>query len=76
MYSRRAAMSYREMARRLASLEQLQTTADDGERYVADIGGTVVRYWIDGREVSADEYAWRVPDGPFYVDIGDDDELP
>ena len=50
--------------------------ADDEPRFVADIGGTgPARYWIDGCEVSADEYARRVPDGPFYVDIGDDDEL-
>ena len=70
-------MSYREMARRLAELERTQTPMDDGQRYVADIGGVgPARYWIDGREVSADEYVRRVPDGPFYVDIGDDGELP
>ena len=69
-------MSYREMARRLADLERQQQPADDGARYVVDIGGTgPARYWIDGREVSADEYARRVPAGPFYVDLGDDDEL-
>ncbi len=68
-------MSYRDMARRLADLERQQQPADDGERFVVDIGGTDARYWIDGREVSADEYARRVPDGPYYVDIGDDDEL-
>ena len=69
-------MSYRDMARRLEALEQAQTPADDDVRYVVDIGGTgPARYFIDGREVSADEYARRVPDGPFTVDIGDDDEL-
>ncbi len=68
-------MSYRDMARRLEALEQAQTPADDGERFVVDIGGDgPARYWIDGREVSADEYRRRVPDGPYYVDIGDDDE--
>ena len=71
-------MSYRDMARRLAELERQQTPADDGARFVVDIGGDgPARYWIDGREVSADEYRRRVPDGPFYVDLGDDDdELP
>ena len=70
-------MSYRDMARRLAELERAQQPADDGERFVVDIGGTgPARYWIDGREVNADEYARHVPDGPYYVDIGDDDELP
>ncbi len=70
-------MSYRDMARRLADLERAQTPADDGESFVVDIGGDgPARYWIDGREVSGDEYARRVPDGPYYVDIGDDDELP
>ncbi len=63
------------MERRLAALEQAQMPADDGARYVVDIGGEEARYWIDGREVSADEYARRVPDGPYYVDIGNDDEL-
>ena len=69
-------MSYRDLQKRLEALEQTQQPADDGQRYVVDIGGDgPARYWIDGREVSADEYARRVPDGPFYVDIGDDDEL-
>ncbi len=69
-------MSYRDMQRRLADLELQQTPADDGGRFVADIGGTgPARYWIDGCEVSADEYARRVPAGPFTVDLGDDDEL-
>ncbi len=64
------------MQKRLAALEQAQTPPDDGERFVVDIGGDgPARYWIDGCEVSADEYARRVPDGPFTVDIGDDDEL-
>ena len=67
-------MSYRDMARRLAELERAQTPADDGARYVVDIGGEEAHYWIDGHEVSADEYRRRVPDGPYYVDIGDDDE--
>ncbi len=67
-------MSYRDMARRLADLERAQTPADDGESFVVDIGGEEARYWIDGREVTADEYRRRVPDGPYYVDIGDDDE--
>ena len=69
-------MSYRDIQKRLAALERAQTPADDGARYVVDIGGTgPARYWIDGCEVSADEYARRVPAGPYYVDIGDDDEL-
>ncbi len=69
-------MSYRDMQRRLEALERAQPPADDGARYVADIGGTgPARYFIDGHEVSADEYARRVPAGPFYVDIGGDDEL-
>ncbi len=63
------------MARRIEALEQAQTPADDGESFVVDIGGTgPARYWIDGCEVSADEYARRAPDGPYYVDIGDADE--
>ncbi len=68
-------MSYKDMARRLAALEQTQQPAADGARFVVDIGGEEARYWIDGCEVSADEYARRVPDGPYYVDLGDDDEL-
>ena len=69
-------MSYRDMARRLAELERAHAAPDDGERFVVDIGGDgPARYWIDGCEVSADEYARRVPAGPFYVDIGNDDEL-
>ena len=69
-------MSYRDMARRLAELERAQTPADDGARFVVDIGGDgPARYWIDGCEVSADEYMRRVPAGPYSVDIGDDDEL-
>ncbi len=67
-------MSYRDMQRRLEALEQAQQPADDGARFVVDIGGTEARYWIDGQEVGADEYRRRVPDGPYYVDIGDDDE--
>ena len=68
-------MSYRDLQKRLADLERAQAPVDDGERFVADIGGTgPARYWIDGCEVSADEYRRRVPDGPYYVDIGDDDE--
>ncbi len=63
------------MQRRLAALEQAQQPADDGKRFVVDIGGDgPARYWIDDREVGADEYRRRVPDGPYYVDIGDDDE--
>ncbi len=70
-------MSYRDMQKRLETLERQQPPAVDGERFVVDIGGDgPARYWIDGREVSADEYARRVPAGPFYVDLGDDDELP
>ena len=69
-------MSHRDMARRIEALEQAQTPADDGARYVVDIGGEEARYWIDGCEVSADEYARRVPDGPYSVDFGGDDELP
>ncbi len=69
-------MSYRDMARRIAELEQAQTPADDGQCFVVDIGGDgPPRYWIDGREVSAEEYARRVPAGPHYVDIDDDPEL-
>ena len=68
-------MSYKDMARRLEALEQAHKPPDDGQSFVVDIGGDgPARYWIDGREVSADEYARRVPDGPYYVDIGDDDE--
>ena len=68
-------MSYRDMARRLEALEQAQTPTDDGESFVVDIGGTgPARCWIAGREVSGDEFRRRAPDGPFYVDIGDDDE--
>ena len=68
-------MSYRDIHKRLEALERAQPPADDGERYVVDIGGDgPARYWIDGQEVSADEYARRVPDGPYYVDLGDDDE--
>ena len=67
-------MSYRDLARRLEALEQAQPPPDDGERFVVDIGGTEARYWIDSCEVSADEYRRRVPDGPYYVDIGDNDE--
>ena len=70
-------MSYREMARRLADLERAQTPPDDGESFVVDIGGTgPARYWIDGHEVSESEFRRRAPDGPYSVDIGDDDELP
>lgn len=69
-------MTYKQMARRLAALEQAQQPTDDGKRFVVDIGGDgPARYWIDGQEVGADEYRRRVPDGPYYVDIGDDDEL-
>ncbi len=70
-------MTYRDIQKRLAALERAQTPADDGQRFVVDIGGAgPARYFIDGHEVSGDEYARRVPDGPYYVDIGDDDELP
>ena len=69
-------MTYKEMARRLEALERAHTPADAGHSFVADIGGAgPARYWIDGCEVSADEYTRRLPDGPFYVDIGDEDEL-
>jgi len=69
-------MTYKQMARRLAALEQAQQPTDDGKRFVVDIGGDgPAHYWIDGQEVGADEYRRRVPDGPYYVDIGDDDEL-
>ncbi len=68
-------MSYRDMARRIEALEQAQPPADDGESFVVDIGGTgPARYWIDGHEVSESEFRRRGPDGPFYVDIGDDNE--
>ena len=69
-------MSYRDIQKRLAALERAQPPAEDGSRFVVDIGGDgPARYWIDGHEVSAAEYARRVPDGPYYVDIGEDDEL-
>ncbi len=68
-------MSYRDLQKRFAALEQTQQPAADGARFVVDIGGEEARYWIDGREVSGDKYARRVPDGPYYVDLGDDDEL-
>ncbi len=70
-------MSYHDMSRRLAELERAHPPTDEAHTFVADIGGAgPARYFIDGREVSADDYARRVPDGPFSVDIGDDDELP
>ncbi len=68
-------MSYRDIQKRLEALERAHAAPDDGERFVVDIGGDgPARYWIDGHEVSADEYRRRVPDGPYYVDLGDDDE--
>ncbi len=48
-------MSYRDLQQRLAALERAQQPADDGGRFVVDIGGEDARYWIDGLEVSADE---------------------
>ena len=68
-------MSYRDMARCLADLERQQQPPDEAHSFVVDIGGDgPARYWIDGQEVGADENRRRVPDGPYYVDIGDDDE--
>jgi hypothetical protein len=70
-------MPQRDLNRRLEALEWAQMPVDDGRRFVVNIGGDgPARYWIDGHEVSADEYRRGVPDGPFYVDLGDDDELP
>ncbi len=65
-------MSYKDIERRLRALET-ETPADpEHAAFVADLiaGG----YTIGGVAVDQAEFQRRMPPGPFYVDIGDDDD--
>ncbi len=66
-------MSYKDIERRLRALEA-ETPEDGAGVFVVDLseGG----YTIDGRAVDQAEFTRRAPAGPFYVDIGDDDDAP
>ena len=62
------------LATRLRRMEdRMPGQGDDGQVFTVDISADPPRYWIDGVEVSADEYLRRVPPGPFVVDVGGSD---
>ena len=61
--------------RRLEGSSLWRDDAGGGETFVVDICADPPRYCIDGIEVSAEEYARRVPPiGAFVVDIGGRDD--
>ena len=66
-------MSYRDIERRLKALEAETPEADAGV-FVVDLSDG--DYTIDGLPVDQAEFTRRAPAGPFYVDIGEDDDAP
>ena len=65
--------------RRLEGSTLWRADAGGGETFVVDICADPPRYWIDGIEVSADEFRRRAPaSGAYTVNIGgsDDTEQP
>ena len=64
------------LSRRLDHLERTTRPSgdDSGAAFVANIGGEVGRYWIDGCEVDAQTFHQRAPGGPYVVDIGEEED--
>ena len=61
--------------RRLEGSSLWRDAADGGATFTVDISGEAPRYWIDGREVSRQEFEQGAPRrGPFTVEIGDSHE--
>ena len=58
--------------RRLEGSSLWRDAACGGETFTVDICADPPRYWIDGREVSRQEFEQGAPQrGPFTVEIGD-----